>query len=116
VTHNKEEIDTLKQTTNELFGAELEDLTPRHRNPRLIIYKFPDELIIENAKELMMKRKSELCVEKEDITSRCLFKDKRKGNNLVIEVNSMKRMKFLCLEMKLAWNMCKFDDYIKINR
>jgi hypothetical protein len=44
--------------------VELEVLTPRHRNPRLIIYKFPDELNIENAKELMMKQNSELCVEK----------------------------------------------------
>jgi len=111
-THNKEEIDTLNQTINELFGTELEVLTPRHSNPRLIIYKVSDELNIENAKELIMNKKSELCVEKEDITSRCLFKDKRKGNNLVKEVNSMKRMKFMGLKMILGWNMCNFDDYI----
>jgi len=29
---------------------------------------------------------------------------KRKANNLVIEVNSMMRMKFLGKKMKLAWN------------
>ena len=32
-----------------------------------------------------MKQNSELYIEKEDITPRFLFKDKRKTNNLVIE-------------------------------
>ena len=63
-----------------------------------------------------MKQNSELCVENEDITPRYLFKDKRKANNLVIEVNSTTRMKFLGTKMKLGWNMCNVDDYIKINR
>ena len=115
-THNKQEIDSLSKTINELCGEELEATTPRRRNPRLIIYNVPDELNIENAKELIMKQNSELCVEKEDITPRYLFKDKRKANNLVIEVNSITRMKFLGKKMKLGWNMCNVDDYIKINR
>ena len=58
-------------------------LTPRRRKPGLIIYDVPDALNIENAKELIMKQNSELCIEKEDITPRYLFKDKRKANNLV---------------------------------
>jgi len=41
-----------------------------------------------------MKQNSGLYVEKEDITPRYL-KDKRKANNLMMEVNSMMRMKFL---------------------
>ena len=63
-----------------------------------------------------MKQNSELCVEKEDTTPRYLFKDKKKANNLVIEVNSMKRMKFMGKKMKLGLNMCNVDDFIKINR
>jgi len=97
-------------------GEELEASTPRCRNPRLIIYNVPDEVNIENAKELIMKQNSELCIEKEDITPRFLFKDKRKANNLVTEVNSKMRMKFLGKKMKLGWNMCNVDDYIKINK
>jgi len=57
-----------------------------------------------------------LCVENEDITPKYLFKDKRKANNLVIEVNCTARMKFLRKKMKLGWNMCNVDDYININR
>jgi len=53
-TQNKLEIDALRKTINELCGEELEALTPRRRNPRLIIYNVPDELNIENAKELIM--------------------------------------------------------------
>jgi len=63
-----------------------------------------------------MKQNSRLCIEKEDITPRYLFKDKRKANNLVIEVYSTTRMKFLGKKMKLGWNMCNVDDYIRINR
>jgi len=53
-TQNKMEIETLSKTINELCGEELEALTPRRRNPRLIIYNVPDELNIENTKELIM--------------------------------------------------------------
>ena len=45
-----------------------------------------------------MRQNSELCVENEDITPKYLFKDKRKANNLVKEVNSTTRMKFLGVE------------------
>jgi hypothetical protein len=39
-----------------MCGEELEASTPRRRrNPRLIVYNVPDELNIENVKELIMK-------------------------------------------------------------
>jgi hypothetical protein len=56
-TQSKNEIDALSKTINELCGEKLEASTPRRRNPRLIIYKVPDELNIENAKELIMRQK-----------------------------------------------------------
>ena len=115
-TQNKTQIDTLSKTINEMCGEELEASTSKRRNPRLIIYNVPDDLNIENAKELIMKQNSKLCIEKEVITPRYLFKDKRKANNLVIEVNSTTRMKFLGKKTKLGWNMCNVDDYISINR
>jgi hypothetical protein len=85
-----------------MCGEEPEASTPRCKNPRLIIYNVPDDLSIENAKELIMNQNSELCIEKEDITPRYLFKDKRKANNLVIEVNYMMKIKFLGKKMKLG--------------
>ena len=63
-----------------------------------------------------MKQNRQLCIEKEDITLRFLFKNKRRANNLLIEVNSKTRMKFLGKKMKLGWNVCNIDDYFKINR
>jgi len=39
-----------------MCGEELEASTLKRRNPRLIIYNVPDELIIKNAKELIMKK------------------------------------------------------------
>jgi hypothetical protein len=44
------------------------------------------------------------------MTPRFLFKDKRRANNLVIEVNSKIRMMFLGKNMKLGWNVCNVDD------
>jgi len=41
-THNKQEINALSKTSNEMYGEELEASTPRRRNPKLIIYNFPD--------------------------------------------------------------------------
>ena len=115
-THNKQDTDALSKTINEMCGEELEASTPRRRNPRLIIYNVPDELNIENAKELAMKKKnSELCIEKEYITLRYLLNDKRKANNLVAEVNCTTRMKFLGKKMKLGRNVCNVYDYIKVN-
>jgi hypothetical protein len=77
----------------------------QRQDVRLIIYNVPDELNIENAKELIMTKNSELCIEKDDITPRYLFKDNRKANNLVIEVNSRTRIKFFGKKMKLGWNV-----------
>jgi len=111
-THNRNETEVLSKTINETCGEELEASTPRHRNPRLIIYNVPDELNIENAKELIMMQNSKMGLGKEDITPRYLFKDRRKANNLVIEVNSMMRMMFLGKKIKLGWNMCN----VEINR
>jgi hypothetical protein len=91
----KKEIDALSKIIKQICGEELEASTPKRRNPKLIIYKVSNELNIENAKELIMKQNSGLCIEKEDITPRYLFKDKRRANNLVIEVSSTTRMKFL---------------------
>jgi hypothetical protein len=61
-----------------------------------------------------MKQNSELCIEKEDTAPRYLFKNKRKANNLVLKVNPAMRMKFLGKKIKLGWDMCNVDDYIKI--
>jgi hypothetical protein len=113
-TQNKKEIDALSKTIIEVCGEELEASTPRRRNRRLIIYNVPEEVIIENAEELVMKQNSELCIEKEDITPRFLFKDKRKANNLVIEVNSKTRTKFLGKKMKLGWNMCMLMTTLRL--
>jgi hypothetical protein len=66
-----------------MCSEELEASMQRLRNPRLIIYNVPHELNIENVKELIMKQSSELCIEKDYITPRYLFKDKKKANNLV---------------------------------
>jgi hypothetical protein len=85
-----------------MCGEELEASTPRRRNPRLNIYNVPEELNIDNGKELIMKQNSEVCIEKEEITPRYLFKDKRKTNNLEREVNSPTRMKFLGKKIKLG--------------
>ena len=54
--HNKQEIDALSKTVNEMYGDELEVSTPRRRYPRPIIYNVPDELNIENAKEQIITK------------------------------------------------------------
>ena len=80
-THNKQEIDALSKTINEMCGRELEASMPRCRNPRLIICNVPDGLNVGNAKELIMKQNSQLCVEQEDITARCPLRT-REGPNI----------------------------------
>jgi hypothetical protein len=115
-TQNKTELDALSNKINEVCGEELEASTPRRRNPRLIIYNVPDEINMENAQELIMKQNGEQSITQEDIIPRFIFKDKRTAKNLVIEVNSTTRKKLLGRKMKLGWNMCNVDDYIRINR
>jgi len=45
-------------------GEDLEASPPQRKNPRLIIYNVPDEVNIENAKELIMKQNSEFPLKK----------------------------------------------------
>jgi hypothetical protein len=45
-THNKQKIDAVSKTMNEMCGKELDASTPKRRNPRLIIYNVPDELTL----------------------------------------------------------------------
>ena len=81
-TYNRNEIEVLSKTMRRVEGREAS--TPRRRKPRLIIYIVPDELNIDNTKELIMQQNSEMVLGKEDISRRYLFKDRRKANNLVI--------------------------------
>ena len=70
-TQNKKGIDALRKIQRNVQRG-IEASTPRRRNPRFIIYNVPDEVSIENAKELIMIQNSELGIENEDVTPRCL--------------------------------------------
>ena len=113
---SKSDADVICSNINNKCGDELEASGAKLRNPRLIIYNVPDEIQIENASEAIMHQNTELDLKDTDIVPKFLFKDKRNDNNLVIEVNSETRKKLLGRKIKIGWNMCTNEDYIKVNR
>lgn len=67
-------------------------------------------------KQAICDQNTELNIKEDDFQPKFVFKD-RKGNiNLVIEIKSVVRKTILGTKIKLGWNMCNLDDYIKISR
>jgi hypothetical protein len=90
----------------------------KRRNPRLIIYNIPDEVTLENAEDIICAQNLALALNKEDITTKFIFKTKRKERNLVIELAPQNHRIMLQKkkQLKIGWMISNTDDYISMNR
>ena len=55
-------------------------------------------------------------LEEADILPKFIFKNKKQENHIVIEVGPETRKNMLARKIKIGWNMCKNEDYVKVNR
>ena len=114
--YSREEAEKICNNINEKCGEELEATMSKKMNPRIIVFNTPEEITMETAVEALTTQNEELKKFEKDITPKFCFEDRRKNKNLVIEVSSAARKEILGRKLKLQWNMCNWDDYIKVGR
>lgn len=115
-TGNKSDMDSICKNINEKCGDEVEANGTKLWNPRLIIFNTPEDMNLDDLKDAILAQNSELNLQENDVTPRFIFKDRKGKTNLIMEVNSETRKKLEGRKLKVGWNMCGHDDYIKINR
>ena len=103
-------------TEQDKCGDRLETNVQKRRNLRLITYNIPDEVTLENAEDIICVQNSTLALNKRDITTKFIFKTKRKERNLVIELAPQTHRLLLQNKLKFGWMICNTDDYISVNR
>ena len=113
---NKEEIATICSSINEKCGLELEANASKLRKPRMIIFNVPEDISVENASGGIVAQNPELNLSANEIIPKFIFEDRKKMKNLIIEVNSETRNIIKGKRLKIGWNICNNDDYLKISR
>ena len=112
----KEEADTICTKINEKCGEELEAIIPKKRNPRIIIFNSPEEITVNTAVQALTTQNEELKKIEKEILPKFCFEDRKQNINIVLEVSAAAQKEILDKKVKLGWNMCNWDDYIKVGR
>lgn len=113
---NETDIDTICKTINEKCGEELEARASKLRNPRIIIFNVPDEITTDNIVGAITTQNPELGQYEKEVQPKFSFEDRKKNTNIVIEVSAEARKQIIGRKLKIGWNMCNWDDYIRISR
>lgn len=113
---NKEELEVIRNNINQNCGEELEAVAGKRRNPRIIIFNIAEDISIENVVEALLAQNKELDGAAQEVKPIFQFYDKKKNKNIVVEINSSVRKQLIGKKIKLGWNMCNWQDYIKVSR
>lgn len=112
----KAEVDMICRNINEKCGGEVEANVTKLRNPRIIIFNIPEDITVENIVEAITIQNPDLKEYGNDMKPKFVFQDRKKNRNLILEMSSGARKKILERKLKIGWNMCGWDDYIKVGR
>ena len=69
---------------NEKCGNKVEANATKLTKPRLIVFCMPAELSVENTKEAILIQNVEISLKDDDLTPKCIFKDRKENKNLII--------------------------------
>lgn len=112
----KEDIDILKKNIEDKCSQLLDINIPKLRNPNLIIYNIPEDITTENAAGIIVAQNPELNLKEESLMPKFIFKTKRNSRNLVMEVTPESWRILVQKKLKLCWQICNVEDYIKVRR
>ena len=112
---SKEDIKILNDNINSTCET-LESNISRRKNPRLVIYNIPEEVNIDNAASIISLQNSELNISPDEIKPKFVYENRKKAKNIVIELSPEARKKIIDKKLKLGWEICKNEDYIRVNR
>lgn len=113
---SKSEIELLGKTIEEKCSQQLEVNVPKLRNPNVIIYNIPEEISIENAAEIISSQNGERNVSENSIRPKFIMTNRRNTRHLVAEVNPETWRNIVQRKLKIGWQICNVEDYVKINR
>jgi hypothetical protein len=109
---SKKEIEKLGEKIGENCGEELDVKIQMLRNPRVVMLGIPEETIMGNARETLMKQNPKLNLDDAILEPKYSYTTKRGNRNLLIEVDSRTHTKLLQTMIKMGWTVYKLDDYI----
>ena len=114
-TSTKKEIEKLE---DEIRGKcdDLDVNIQKLRNPRLVLFNIPDDIMLENVEGTLTCQNPEKDTKAGDIKAKFSYITKRGTKNLLIEVDPSTRKKLMAARIKLGWAICRVDDYIVAKR
>lgn len=115
-SRSKEDIEVLSKEIEVKCGQHIDVNTPQLRNPNVIIFNVPYDITVENAAGIITSQNPELYLSQESLTPRFTFKTKSNIRNIVIEVKPECWRTLVQKKIKMGWQICSVDDYIKVNR
>ena len=113
---SKEEIELLEKEISEQCSQLFEVNSAKLWKPSVIIFNVPEDLTTETAAETIMAQNPELNLSEGSITPKFTFKAKNNSHNLVAEVTPECWRVIAKKKLKIGWQVCNVDNYIKINR
>ena len=113
---SKSDLEEVNKRISETCGEELEGYIPTLKNPRLIVFNVPEDIIFENMAQAIVLQNSDLGLNESDIKPKFVFEDRRKHKNLVVEVNSETRKRLRDRKIKIGWHVCNSTDYLNVTR
>ena len=115
-TECRKEIDVLSEKIREQCSQHLEVNAANLRKPNVIIHNIPEDVTIENASAIILSQNSELHLKEDTIQPKYIFKNKSNTKNLIAEVSTETWRVIVERKIKMGWQLCYVNDYIKVNR
>jgi hypothetical protein len=86
------------------------------RKPRLIILNVPEDISTTNIEDAILRQNPELNLREGSIVAKFIYDTKKKNRNAVVEVTAETRQTLVNKKVRIGWQICWIDDYIKATR
>ena len=115
-SRKKEDIEVLSREIEKQCSQQIEVNIPKLRNPNVIIFNVPDDVTVENAAAIITSQNAELNLLEGSLRPRFIFKTRKIIRNLVMEVKPECWRTLVERKIKIGWQICNVEDYVKVNR
>jgi hypothetical protein len=106
-TKSKEDVELICTNINDTCSHLLEANIQKPRNPRTVIYNFPEEVNAENALEIITTHNPELMLNAGEVMPKFTYRGKQNAMIMVIEVGHQT----LSPKLKIGWHICNTSLY-----
>jgi len=116
-TEREEDLNLLCKEVQSKCQPDLNTKIQAKLNPRVIIFNVPEEINIQNVKEIARQQNPNLITEQSTFVPKYLGITKiKKTRYIIVEVDAALRKLILNTKLKLMWNLCNARDNISVPR